>query len=99
MIRDLTRWDRRKVVLFIIIAVVASGFGVTSYMDGPFGSETKYRQGLPFSFYRYSEPASNQDVGGHLVFFAPGFIMDVLVWYLITYLAIRFYDNSVRSDS
>ncbi len=94
MIRDLTRWDRRKAVLFIIIAVVTSGFGVTSHMDGPFGSETKYHQGLPFSFYRYSEHTSDQDVGGHRVFFAPGFILDMLVWYLIAHFAVRFYDNS-----
>jgi hypothetical protein len=94
MIKDLTRWDRRKAVLFIIIAVVTSGFGVTSHSDGPFGSETKYHQGLPFSFYRYSESASDQDVGGHRVFFAPGFILDVLVWYLIAHFAVRFYDNS-----
>ena len=89
MIKDLTHWDRRKAVLFIIIAVIASGFGkMTS------GSETKYYQGLPFSFYRYSEPASNQGVGGHRVFFAPGFILDMLVWYLIAHFAVRFYDNS-----
>jgi hypothetical protein len=94
MIKDLIKWDRRKAVLFIIIAVVTSGFGVTTHKDGPFGGETKYHQGLPFSFYRYSEPASDQDVGGHLVFFAPGFILDVLVWYFIAHLAVRFYNNS-----
>lgn len=96
MIRDLTRWDRRKAVLFIIIAVVTSGFGVYSHSDTPFGfgSETSYRQGLPFSFYRYSEHTSGQDVGGHLVFFAPGFILDMLVWYLIAHFVVRFYDNS-----
>ena len=96
MIRDLTRWDRRKAVLFIIIAVVTSGFGVISHSDTPFGfgSETKYHQGLPFSFYRYSEHTSDQDVGGHRVFFAPGFILDMLVWYLIAHFAVRFYDNS-----
>ena len=97
MIRDLTRWDRRKAVLFIIIAVVTSGFGVISHGDPPapsLASETKYHQGLPFSFYRYSEHTSDQDVGGHLVFFAPAFILDMLVWYLIAHFAVRFYDNS-----
>lgn len=86
---DLTRWDRRKAVLFVFIAVVASGVGGITF-DG----KTDVRQGLPFSFYRYSEPTSEQVSQGPLIFFAPAFILDILVWYMVAYLAIRFYDNS-----
>lgn len=89
MIRDLTRWDRRRVAVFIIIAVVASGFGTMIH-----STETRMIQGLPFSFFRYVEPASEQDPQGRLAFIAPAFMLDVIVWYMIAYLAIRFYDNS-----
>ncbi len=92
MIRILAQWDRRKVVLFIIIAVVASGFGRIT-----FGVETEVNQGLPFSFYRYSESTSEQVSQGSLIFFAPAFILDMLVWYMIAYLAIRFYEISTGS--
>jgi hypothetical protein len=89
MIKDLTQWDRRKVGLFIIIAVIASGFGTIT-----FGSKTTVHQGLPFSFYRYQESTSEQVSQRPLVFVAPAFILDLLVWYMIAHFAVRFYDNS-----
>ena len=93
MIGDLAQWDRRKAVLFIIIAVVASGIGRIT-----FGVDTDVHQGLPFSFYRYSEPTSEQASQGPRIFIAPAFILDILVWYMIAYLAIRFYDNSTLTE-
>jgi len=49
---------------------------------------------VPFSFFRYVEPASGEDSQGRLAFIAPAFMLDVLVWYMLAYLAIRFYDGS-----
>jgi len=87
--RDLIRWDRRRAAVFIVIAVVVSGSGTMTH-----STETRIMQGLPFSFFRYVEPASGEDSQGRLAFIAPAFMLDVIVWYMIAYLAIRFYDGS-----
>ena len=89
MMRDLTRWDRRRVAVFIVIAVATSGGGRMIH-----STETRVIQGLPFSFFRYVEPASGEDSHGRLAFIAPAFMMDVIVWYMMAYLAIRLYDGS-----
>ena len=89
MMRDLTRWDRRRVAVFIVIAVAASGFGMMIH-----STETRMIQGLPFSFFRYVEPASGEESHGRTAFIAPAFMLDVIVWYVMAYLAIRFYDGS-----
>ena len=89
MMRDLTRWDRRRVAVFIVIAVVTSGGGTMIH-----STETRMLQGLPFSFFRYVEQASEEGSQGRLAFIAPAFMLDVVVWYVIAYLAIRFYDGS-----
>lgn len=89
MMRDLTQWDRRRVALFIIIAVAASGVGTMTH-----STETRMTQGLPLSFFRYVESASGEGSQGRPVFIAPAFMLDVIIWYLLAYLAIRFYDGS-----
>ena len=75
MIRDLIRWDRRRVAVFIVIAVAASGGGTMIH-----STETRMFQGLPLSFFRYVEPASGEDSQGRLSFIAPAFMLDVVVW-------------------
>ena len=75
--------------MFIVIAVAASGGGTITH-----STETRMRQGLPFSFFRYVESTSGEDSQGRLAFIAPAFMLDVIVWYLIAYMAIRFYDGS-----
>ena len=57
-------------------------------------TETRMRQGLPFSFFRYVEPASGEDSQSRIAFIAPAFMLDVIVWYMLAYLAVRFYDGS-----
>ena len=89
MMRDLTRWDRRRAAVFIVIAITASGSGTMTS-----STETRMIQGLPFSFFRYVEPASGEDSQGRRVFIAPAFMLDAIVWCLIAYLAVRFYDGS-----
>ncbi len=75
--------------MFIVIAVVASGFGTMTS-----STETRMIQGLPFSFFRYVEPASGEDSQGRRAFIAPAFMLDVIAWYMMAYMAIRFYDGS-----
>jgi len=70
-------------ILFVVIAVVAAGYGMAIH-----GTETKTFQGLPFSFYSSTGSTSRP------VFVASAFFIDVAVWYLIAYLVIRFYDRS-----
>ncbi len=75
--------------MFIVIAVVTSGVGRIIH-----STETRMFLGLPFSFFRYVEPASGGDSQGRIAFIAPAFMLDVMVWYTLAYLAIRFYDGS-----
>ena len=80
MIEELFRWDRRRMIFFVIIAFILSAYGSVG-MNG----KARLTQGLPFSFYKYAETPPEQLSHGPAVFVLPSFLMDVLAWYLMAY--------------
>lgn len=75
-------------MIFFILAFILSAYGSVSQ-----NGKAKLIQGLPFSFYTYAETPPGQIAHGPAVFIPSAFLLDVVTWYLMAYLLIRFYDT------
>lgn len=76
-------------MIFFILAFILSAYGSVSQ-----NGKAKLIQGLPFSFYTYAETPPGQIAHGPAVFIPSAFLLDVVAWYLMAYLLIRFYDRA-----